>query len=49
VVPLKEFYPAEAYHQDYLQRHTDSPYILINDLPKLTHLREQFPSLYVGK
>src|SRR6185437_51544 len=49
VVPLKEFYPAEAYHQDYLQRHPDSPYIVINDLPKLTHLREQFPSLYVGK
>ena len=49
VVPLKAFYPAEAYHQDYLQRHPDSPYIVINDLPKLTHLREQFPSLYVGK
>jgi peptide-methionine (S)-S-oxide reductase len=49
VVRLKAFYPAEAYHQDYLQRHRDSPYIVINDLPKLTHLREQFPSLYVGK
>jgi peptide-methionine (S)-S-oxide reductase len=49
VVPLKAFYPAEAYHQNYLQRHPDSPYIVINDLPKLTHLREQFPSLYVGK
>ena len=49
VVPLKGFYPAEAYHQNYLQRHPDSPYIVINDLPKLTHLREQFPSLYIGK
>jgi peptide-methionine (S)-S-oxide reductase len=49
VVPLKGFYPAEAYHQNYLERHPDSPYIVINDLPKLTHLREQFPSLYVGK
>lgn len=46
---LKAFYPAEAYHQNYLQRHPDSPYIVINDLPKLGHLREQFPSLYVGK
>ena len=49
VAPLKGFYPAEAYHQDYLQRHPDSPYIVINDLPKLTHLREQFPNLYIGK
>jgi peptide-methionine (S)-S-oxide reductase len=49
VVPLKAFYPAEAYHQNYLERHPDSPYIVINDLPKLAHLREQFPSLYVGK
>ncbi len=49
VVSLKGFYPAEAYHQNYLERHPDSPYIVINDLPKLTHLREQFPSLYVGK
>lgn len=49
VVPLKAFYPAEAYHQNYLQRHPDSPYIVINDLPKLAHLREQFPNLYTGK
>ncbi|HEV2115819.1 MAG TPA: peptide-methionine (S)-S-oxide reductase MsrA [Terriglobales bacterium] len=49
VVSLKGFYPAEAYHQNYLERHPDSPYIVINDLPKLTHLREQFPSLYTGK
>lgn len=49
VVPLKAFYPAEAYHQNYLQRHPDSPYIVINDLPKLAHLREQFPNLYAGK
>jgi peptide-methionine (S)-S-oxide reductase len=46
VVPLKGFYPAEAYHQDYLERHPDSPYIVINDLPKLDSLREKFPQLY---
>ena len=46
VVPLKAFYPAEDYHQNYLARHPDSPYIVINDLPKLAHLREQFPKLY---
>jgi peptide-methionine (S)-S-oxide reductase len=46
VVPLKAFYRAEDYHQNYLARHPDSPYIVINDLPKLAHLREQFPKLY---
>ena len=46
VVPLKGFYPAEAYHQNYLARHPDSPYIVINDLPKLDLLREKFPQLY---
>ena len=44
--PLKGFYPAEAYHQDYLARHPDNPYIVINDLPKLDLLRETFPQLY---
>lgn len=46
VVPLKGFYPAEAYHQNYLERHPDNPYIAINDLPKLDLLRERFPRLY---
>ncbi|MGZ6253123.1 MAG: peptide-methionine (S)-S-oxide reductase MsrA [Candidatus Binataceae bacterium] len=46
VVPLKGFYPAEAYHQNYLARHPDNPYIVINDLPKLDLLREKYPQLY---
>ncbi len=46
VVPLKAFYPAENYHQDYLKHHQDSPYIRINDLPKLAELKKQFPQLY---
>ena len=49
VVPLKAFYPAEAYHQDYAARHPDSPYITYNDAPKVAHLRQQFPDLYTGK
>src|SRR5512143_2480860 len=49
VTPLKAFYEAEAYHQDYLARHPDQPYIVINDLPKLADLKRQFPALYVGK
>ncbi len=46
VVPLKAFYPAESYHQDYLKHHQDSPYIQINDLPKIAELKKQFPQLY---
>jgi peptide-methionine (S)-S-oxide reductase len=46
VVPLQGFYAAEAYHQNYLERHPDNPYIVINDMPKLAHLREQFPNIY---
>ena len=46
VVPLKEFFPAENYHQDYVKHHPDNPYIVINDLPKLSALHKQFPQLY---
>jgi peptide-methionine (S)-S-oxide reductase len=49
VVPLKAFYPAEAYHQDYAARHPNSSYIVYNDAPKVAHLREQFPDLYTSK
>src|SRR5207244_1958269 len=41
VVPLKAFYPAEAYHQDYAALHPNNPYIVYNDAPKVAHLREQ--------
>jgi len=46
VVPLERFYPAEAYHQDYLAHHRTSPYIVYNDLPKLQQLEARFPKLY---
>jgi peptide-methionine (S)-S-oxide reductase len=46
VVPLKGFYPAEDYHQNFLELHPDNPYIVENDLPKLRDLRRQFPQLY---
>jgi len=46
VVPLKGFYPAEDYHQDYAARHPDSPYIYFNDAPKVAHLKTEFPDLY---
>jgi peptide-methionine (S)-S-oxide reductase len=46
VVPLRGFYPAETYHQDYLALHQDQPYIVYNDLPKLQRLRTMFPGFY---
>jgi peptide-methionine (S)-S-oxide reductase len=46
VVPLKAFYPAEGYHQDYATLHPENPYIRINDLPKLVQLRQLLPELY---
>jgi peptide-methionine (S)-S-oxide reductase len=46
VVPLVAFYPAEAYHQDYLTLHPNSGYIVYNDLPKIENLKAVFPQQY---
>ena len=47
--PLKGFYPAESYHQDFLTRNPTYPYIAINDLPKVRSLERLFPALYRDK
>ena len=44
VDPAGPFYPAETYHQDFLVRNPDNPYIVINDMPKLERLRQLFPA-----
>ncbi len=49
VVPMKAFYPAEAHHQNYAAAHPNDPYIAFNDAPKVEHLRQEFPDLYLGK
>jgi peptide-methionine (S)-S-oxide reductase len=49
VVPLKGFYPAEDYHQNYATRHPDDPYIVFNDAPKVAQLRELLPIFYQAK
>jgi peptide-methionine (S)-S-oxide reductase len=46
VVPLAGFYPAEDYHQNYLELHPDQPYIVYNDLPKLQQFQKDLPGLY---
>jgi peptide-methionine (S)-S-oxide reductase len=45
VVPLKGFYPAEGYHQHFLDRNPTYPYIVYNDLPKIAALKKQYPQL----
>jgi peptide-methionine (S)-S-oxide reductase len=40
------FYPAEAYHQNFMRRNPNYPYIRINDAPKLIALKATFPSLW---
>jgi peptide-methionine (S)-S-oxide reductase len=47
VVPLKGFYRAEDYHQDYALHNPDNPYILVCDRPKIEALKQQFPDLFV--
>jgi peptide-methionine (S)-S-oxide reductase len=43
---LTAFYPAEAYHQDFLLKNPNYPYIVVNDLPKLANLNRVFPARY---
>lgn len=40
------FYPAEAYHQDFMRKNPQNAYILRWDRPKLAALRTEFPQLY---
>jgi peptide-methionine (S)-S-oxide reductase len=47
VTPLKAFYKAEDYHQDYAINNPGNPYIQICDLPKIEALKQQFPDLFV--
>jgi len=47
VTPLKGFYPAEDYHQDYALHNPENPYIQVCDRPKIEALKQQFPDLFV--
>lgn len=46
LAPLKAFYEAEKYHQDYATLHPNEPYIVINDAPKVENLKKMFPANY---
>ena len=49
VGPLAGFFPAEAYHQDYLTLHPNQPYIAYNDIPKVENLKKIFAENYIEK
>ncbi len=49
VVPLQAFYPAEDYHQNFMDNNPDYPYILAWDRPKVKALQRDFPDLLSGK
>ncbi|MEH2459130.1 peptide-methionine (S)-S-oxide reductase MsrA [Nostoc sp.] len=46
LVPLNGFYKAQEYHQHFLDRNPNYPYVVVNDLPKLAQLKSQFSNLY---
>ena len=46
IEPGQTFYPAEAYHQDYMTLHPRQPYIAMHDLPKVDNLKRLFPAVY---
>jgi peptide-methionine (S)-S-oxide reductase len=45
----RAFYPAEAYHRNFVALHPDYPYVVINDLPKLAALKKTYPQLVAQK
>jgi peptide-methionine (S)-S-oxide reductase len=49
IEPGKTFYPAEAYHQNFLNQNPDYPYIVVNDLPKLAAFKRLLPQLWNDK
>jgi len=46
---LPGFYPAEGYHQDFLENNPGYPYIVVNDMPKVNALKAAFPDYYTAK
>ena len=45
VLPLKDFFPAEAYHQNYFKSNTSAPYCQLVIEPKIEKVRKRFAEL----
>lgn len=46
IAPLEEFYAAEDYHQNFIERNPLHPYVVVHDLPQIRQLQAQFPDMY---
>lgn len=46
LAPLRAFFPAEAYHQNYATQNPNDTYIWVNDAPKVMKLKKDFPLVY---
>jgi peptide-methionine (S)-S-oxide reductase len=46
IEPGQTFYPAEEYHQDFMTKNPNHPYIVYHDLPKIDDFKRLFPDLY---
>ena len=44
--PLRKFYPAEKYHQDFIAQNPHHPYVVFHDLPKIRALKRIYPEYY---
>jgi len=44
--PLQDFHPAEDYHQDFMMKNPQYPYIVVHDAPKVQNLQRAFPDSY---
>jgi len=49
IEPLRRFYPAEDYHQDFMAANPRNPYILRWDAPKVEALRRLYPDHYQAR
>jgi peptide-methionine (S)-S-oxide reductase len=49
VAPYYSFFPAEAYHRNFVKRNPDYPYVVVNDLPKLAALKKDYPALVAAQ
>jgi peptide methionine sulfoxide reductase msrA/msrB len=45
VEPLKAFYPAEDYHQNYVHNHPNDPYVQGVSLPRVEQVQKKLPEL----
>jgi len=46
IIPIKTFYPAEKFHQEYAEKHPDSDYIKYVSLPELLEFKLSFEASY---